>query len=946
MTSTIPKLYEGTPTITVNDNRGLSVRQIQYNRTEAAAERDTLITRSVFNEMGNPTSFMDPRFFEKGQNNQSQAHNLAGQTLRIDSVDAGWRVALLDIEGAVHKEWNAHGTERRYEYDDELHRPIAIYEKNDDINNGVEQVTERFVYGTQKNMSNNLNLHLTRHYDLGGLSETDGISLSGGPLSQQRRLLKDVTAESNWKGEDESTWQSVLDTSIFKSKWTYNALGVQLTLQDAKSNIQRSEYGVSGQLVATYYQAIGKAEFAVLSSITYNANGQVLTETAGNGVVSCYTYDERDWRLVQVTTTRPTKEGRNAQLQMLNYGYDPVGNIISIKDSAQATRFYKNQRIDPELTYTYDALYQLLTASGRENDAAISTSSLPSALIPLTDSHQYNGYTRQYHYDRSGNLESVQHSGVSNYTQSMVISDTSNRVVQQTVNSPIRADNVNDYFDVHGNLKKLEHNKELSWGRYDQLKRVELTAQQSEVYQYTTQGERIRKVLLDTGNSTETEVIYLPGLELRITTNITNDSVKEELLVSVLMNTGRNQVRVQHWKVGLPSGLSNDQCRYSIDNHLGSSNLELDSEANILTQEEYYPFGGTAVWSAKSATEAKYKYVRYSGKERDATGLYYYGYRYYMPWMGRWLNPDPAWNIDGLNLYRMVRNNPVVLQDTNGLSPSFSCFGPSRKERNLRREIDGLINQWPDKEIPKHIHLIWVGTKNISDQNIVKSKKTASDNTDYNITVYYDGNIEGHSGDNLGKVFQESKIKVMDLNNKDYFQGTDGAREMYNKSINDKKYAQASDVLRLVILRTEGGIYKDIDDTSVTGFGTLSLPSGIGVMKEYAEEKEKKSAIPNTPIASVPNHPVINNTISKAVDNYNGGIEDVFDLAGPNTFTDMMYNEFSGLKIGDLKTRLDALEKTKGKGLTSNEVGEVAGVFTRFRSLNKYVRNGSDHSWK
>ncbi len=666
MISTIPKLYEGTPTITVNDNRGLSVRQIQYNRTEVVAERDTLITRSVFNEIGNPTSFMDPRFFEKGQNNQSQAHNLAGQTLRIDSVDAGWRVALLDIEGAVHKEWNAHGTERRYEYDDELHRPIAIYEKNDDINNGVEQVTERFVYGTQEDMSNNLNLHLTRHYDLGGLSETDGISLSGGPLSQQRRLFKDVTAESNWKGEDESTWQSVLDTSIFKSKWTYNALGVQLTLQDAKNNIQRSEYGVSGQLVATYYQAIGKAEFAVLSSITYNANGQVLTETAGNGVVSCYTYDERDWRLVQATTTRPTKEGRNAQLQMLNYGYDPVGNIISIKDSAQATRFYKNQRIDPELTYTYDALYQLLTASGRENDAAISTSSLPSALIPLTDSHQYNGYTRQYHYDRSGNLESVQHSGISNYTQNMVISDTSNRVVQQTVNSPIRADNVNDYFDVHGNLKKLEHNKELSWGRYDQLKRVELTAQQSEVYQYTTQGDRIRKVLLDTGNSTETEVIYLPGLELRTTTNISNDSVKEELLVSVLMNTGRNQVRVQHWKAGLPSGLSNDQCRYSIDNHLGSSNLELDSEANILTQEEYYPFGGTAVWSAKSATEAKYKYVRYSGKERDATGLYYYGYRYYMPWMGRWLNPDPAWNIDGLNLYRMVRNNPVVLSDQDG----------------------------------------------------------------------------------------------------------------------------------------------------------------------------------------------------------------------------------------------------------------------------------------
>ncbi|ENB4330304.1 hypothetical protein ABHV50_004425, partial [Vibrio vulnificus] len=81
------------------------------------------------------------------------------------------------------------------------------------------------------------------------------------------------------------------------------------------------------------------------------------------------------------------------------------------------------------------------------------------------------------------------------------------------------------------------------------------------------------------------------------------------------------------------------------------------------------PFGGTAVWSAKSQTEAKYKTIRYSGKERDATGLYYYGYRYYAPWLCRWLNPDPAGTVDGLNLFRMVRNNPVTLYDMDGRAP-------------------------------------------------------------------------------------------------------------------------------------------------------------------------------------------------------------------------------------------------------------------------------------
>ncbi|WP_198362028.1 RHS repeat-associated core domain-containing protein, partial [Burkholderia ubonensis] len=40
------------------------------------------------------------------------------------------------------------------------------------------------------------------------------------------------------------------------------------------------------------------------------------------------------------------------------------------------------------------------------------------------------------------------------------------------------------------------------------------------------------------------------------------------------------------------------------------------------------------------------------------------------PWLGRWLNPDPAGTVDGLNLFRMVRNNPVTLIDDIGLAPT------------------------------------------------------------------------------------------------------------------------------------------------------------------------------------------------------------------------------------------------------------------------------------
>ncbi|WP_283255166.1 RHS repeat domain-containing protein, partial [Enterobacter cloacae] len=132
---------------------------------------------------------------------------------------------------------------------------------------------------------------------------------------------------------------------------------------------------------------------------------------------------------------------------------------------------------------------------------------------------------------------------------------------------------------------------------------------------------------------------------------------------------GRAQVRMLHWTGGKPGDISNDQVRYSYDNLTGSSGLELDGDGNVISAEEYYPYGGTAILTARSVVEADYKTIRYSGKERDATGLYYYGYRYYQPWAGRWLSADPAGTVDGMNLFRMVRNNPLRYFDEDGLAP-------------------------------------------------------------------------------------------------------------------------------------------------------------------------------------------------------------------------------------------------------------------------------------
>ena len=91
--------------------------------------------------------------------------------------------------------------------------------------------------------------------------------------------------------------------------------------------------------------------------------------------------------------------------------------------------------------------------------------------------------------------------------------------------------------------------------------------------------------------------------------------------------------------------------RYQLTNHLDSSVLELDQRAQVITYEEYYPYGSTSYQAVRSRTETPKRY-RYTGKERDTeTGLYYHGARYYAPWLARWTSCDPAGLTDGPNLY-------------------------------------------------------------------------------------------------------------------------------------------------------------------------------------------------------------------------------------------------------------------------------------------------------
>ncbi|MFT4270487.1 MAG: RHS repeat-associated core domain-containing protein [Pantoea sp.] len=182
-----------------------------------------------------------------------------------------------------------------------------------------------------------------------------------------------------------------------------------------------------------------------------------------------------------------------------------------------------------------------------------------------------------------------------------------------------------------------------------------------ERYRYVCAGQRVTKATCQPikQGMHQQQVRYLTGLELR-TTNMTSQ-MNEDLRVITLKG-----VRILHWQRGKPEGVDIYQPRFSVADRSENIRFELDGEGNIISREHYYPFGGTSLWATARQITSHYKTLRYAAKERDITGLLYNRYRYYAPWMMRWINTDPAGGVDGINLFRMVKNNPVTFTDEDG----------------------------------------------------------------------------------------------------------------------------------------------------------------------------------------------------------------------------------------------------------------------------------------
>ena len=660
----ISGVHSQTPHVGVIDNRGLSVRQVAYWRRDAAELSPVaLVTAQQHDVAGRLVAQRDPRFLAPGSRpNVAMVYSLSGAALCTESRDAGWRLGLPDGTGQMREHWDGRGSHWQNEYDVQQ-RLTAVHEH---MQGSTVRTVERLTYAdnTDEFAERNQCGQLIRHDDRAGVVWLDQQALGGGVIRQRRRFLPDqAEVLPHWpvvEAERDALLQPGAD---YITASRFGPLGQVLEQTDAGGHRQHFYLDRAGQLQRIDLILASQGLKPLLKAASYNAEGQLLTQVTGNDVTSSATYEAASGRLKRLTAT--TLE--SVRLQDLRYEYDPVGNILRLLDHTQPVTFFANQRVEAANTFSYDSLYQLICATGRETANAGQNPGLPGLIIPgPIDPDRLLNYTEHYEYDAVGNRTRLRHVSDKNpFRQQLRVDPQSNRALPWN-----EGDDEPDYrrdFDANGNLQRLVPGaRPMTWDALNQLQSVTTVRRPTAVddaewYRYDAGGERVVKFSTQQARAVAHRrvVHYLPGLEVRTTDD-------DEVLQVICVALARGSVRCLHWVKGKPVDIDADQLRYSVDDHVGSCSLELDKDAGVISHEGYYPFGGTAWWAARSRVDADYKTVRYSGKERDACGLYYYGFRYYAPWLGRWVSPDPAGSIDGLNFYRFCGNNPICRIDPDG----------------------------------------------------------------------------------------------------------------------------------------------------------------------------------------------------------------------------------------------------------------------------------------
>ncbi|KAF2630533.1 hypothetical protein BU25DRAFT_456257 [Macroventuria anomochaeta] len=445
-----------TPRVTYLDSLGRAFLAMSHNKVAAEdyqlnGTEKKLYTRTEMDITGNILAVRDAMKQDgddRGRVVTQCQYDMLGRPLHTISMEKGQSFILVNVLNQPMRAWNNRGHIVRSSYD-QVNRLVRIFVLGDALNiDGSDQEIQvhRTIYGESHPEAEARNLRGTVYMmlDQAMASTTERIDFKGNTLETTQRVCREYKNTVNWAVVesilsndprtlfDAAALRAVLDTKlesdIYRASSTFDALNRLLTSQlpcSARGAQSRLRLGYKNlSLVTIDYNVRDDSASDELvwvrfvKNLDYNAMGKRILVDYGNGVRTISEFDLETEALKRLSTWRNVDVPNRVRdlLQDINYTYDPMGHVTHVSDDAQETNFFRNVIASSVNAYTYDALYQMIDATGREH-----LGQPPGPPLPYTSSDSkrfgaYPGdagamglYTERYVYDDTANMIEMKH---------------------------------------------------------------------------------------------------------------------------------------------------------------------------------------------------------------------------------------------------------------------------------------------------------------------------------------------------------------------------------------------------------------------------------------------------------------------------------------------------------------------------------------------------------
>jgi RHS repeat-associated protein len=465
---------------------------------------------------------------------------------------------------------------------------------------------------------------------------------------------------------------------------------------------------------------------------------EVLGDAAGTEVFRCYDGMRRVSVLGAVRGTSPSacahaavggasKAVAGSPMTLIDdgYSYDLVGNPMAVSDSRSAGEWQPGAMPVGRTLVPYDDTYRLTkvtysyaTTSGTDTyvPATSPATEYQTPMMPIkTPANRVEFQT--FAYDWLGNTTSTKDDANDYFQRSLPVitngTATAGPNQLQAANSgPFSIINgketgaySNVSYDDAGHVTSLSEvfrggscsgsycasYFSFEWDELGRLAAAQRTdgaataATASVLYSYDASGHRVLRASNESAGVIYSAEVF-PSLRLDHAewNNATNSYEHDETTeTAYLVFNGVSYGKVLYTSpANVTPAASSQHVFLTIGDALGSTSSIIDQGTGELVERAtYYGYGAVESDYRSPDWQSFSEQHKYTGKEEDIeVGVAYFGARYYSPYLGRWMSPDPL-SIHGLagdpNPYAFVRGSPLLRIDPNGLDGCDNISAPS-----------------------------------------------------------------------------------------------------------------------------------------------------------------------------------------------------------------------------------------------------------------------------